>query len=401
MRAVHFGAGNIGRGFIGPMLSGSGYEVCFVGRNKRKIQELQTRRQYPVTLANEDRDSFMVDNVTAINLKDTQEVAEAIAGAEIVTTAVGISALKDIASSIARGIELRLSSKEPSHPLHILACENGIGSSQQLKRSVYRQLEPAFQERADRSIAFPNVMVDRIVPVQKHTDPLAILVEPFSEWVIPRSGMIGNYTDIKGVRYVDSLDPYLERKLFTVNTGHCSAAYFGYLEGYSTIQEAMSDPLLKARVHGVLQETGKLLIERHGFEPAVHEQYIQKMLNRFSNPNFKDQISRVGRSPLRKLAPGDRLVLPAMQAYALGLPTRHLVAAITSALFFDHRNDPEAQRLQDAIRCTGLGNVVAGELGIPVQHPLHSRIIAEYNTICMQYPHMACNGFGSVVQSLS
>lgn len=86
MRAVHFGAGNIGRGFIGPMLSDSGYNVCFVGRNKSKIAQLQNRGQYPVTLANKDRDSFIVDNVTAINLNDTEDVTKAIAEAEIVTT---------------------------------------------------------------------------------------------------------------------------------------------------------------------------------------------------------------------------------------------------------------------------------------------------------------------------
>lgn len=108
MRAVHFGAGNIGRGFIGPMLSDSGYNVCFVGRNKSKIAQLQKRGQYPVTLANKNRDSFIVDNVTAINLNDTEDVTRAIAEAEIVTTAVGISALQDIAETIAQGIERRL-----------------------------------------------------------------------------------------------------------------------------------------------------------------------------------------------------------------------------------------------------------------------------------------------------
>ena len=42
-KAVHFGAGNIGRGFIGLMLVKSGYDVTFVTRNKRKISELQLR----------------------------------------------------------------------------------------------------------------------------------------------------------------------------------------------------------------------------------------------------------------------------------------------------------------------------------------------------------------------
>ena len=384
MRAVHFGAGNIGRGFIGPMLSQSGYKVSFVGRNKSRIAQLQEKGQYPVTLANKNRDSFIVDNVTAINLDDTDDVTKAIAEAEIVTTAVGISALKDIAETIAQGIERRFEQNKNLNPLHVIACENGIGSGQKLKNSVYRHLRQSLKEFADRNVAFPNVMVDRIVPVQKNKDSLEILVEPFSEWVIPRSGMIGDYKDIKGVNYVDSLAPYLERKLYTVNTGHCSAAYFGYLKGYTTIQEAMSDSEIRSRVHGVLKETGALLVHLHGFSPLAHDKYIDKMMERFTNPNFKDKITRVGRSPLRKLSPKDRLVGPAILAHKLGLETSHLVMAMASALFFDCAQDPEARKLQEDIRNYGLSEAIALHLTIPIEHPLHSRIISEYNSIYMR-----------------
>lgn len=392
MRAVHFGAGNIGRGFIGPMLSNSGFKVCFVGRNKKNITELQERGQYPVTLANEDRDRFIVNNVTAIHLGDAENVAKAIAEAEIVTTAVGISALNDIASTIAKGIELRLGSDKPK-PLHVIACENGIKSSKKLKDFVYLHLKQPFREMADRCIAFPNVMVDRIVPVQKNKDPLEILVEPFKEWVIPRKDMIGGYNKIQGAHYVDSLDPYLERKLFTVNTGHCSAAYFGYLEGYTTIQEAMFDPGIRSRVYGVLQETGALLVHLYGFDPAAHHKYIEKMMERFENPHFKDSITRVARSPLRKLSPTDRLIQPAMLASEHGLEVTNLVAAIASALFFDYRKDDEALQMQEAIRKFGLSEVISTILKIPGDHPIHSQIIEEYQKIRLRNPHMTGSSF--------
>ncbi|WP_019911732.1 mannitol-1-phosphate 5-dehydrogenase [Paenibacillus sp. HW567] len=378
MRAVHFGAGNIGRGFIGPVLSNSGYEVCFVGRNKRKISQLRERGCYPVTLANDNRDSYIVNNVTALDLADTEKVAKAIAEAEIVTTAVGLSALKDIGGTIAQGIELRLQNSRNIKPLHVFACENGVNSSEKLKSSVYGHMEQEVKALADSFIAFPSVMVDRIVPVQTHKDPLEILVEPFSEWVIPRTDMIGSYKEIKGVHYVEKLDPYLERKLFTVNTGHCSAAYFGYLAGYSTIQEAMSDPAIVARVREVLEETGAVLIRRYGFTPQAHAKYIDKILERFRNPNFNDKITRIARSPLRKLSPRDRLVYPAMLAHELGLKTSGLVSAMTSALLFHHSPDPEAMQMQEAIRRYGLSEFLSAHLNIPAEHPLHERIIQEY-----------------------
>lgn len=152
MKAVHFGAGNIGRGFIGLLLSKSGYEVTFVDVNDTLVNLLQSKRQYTVTLANEQADSIVVDNVTAIDGKDQALVAEAVAEADIVTTAVGVSVLKHIAAAIAQGIELRLS--RSTRPLHVIACENAIGGSTQLKNHVYDHLSaPAKSRPIGRSIS--------------------------------------------------------------------------------------------------------------------------------------------------------------------------------------------------------------------------------------------------------
>ncbi|MGG1877459.1 mannitol-1-phosphate 5-dehydrogenase [Paenibacillus cisolokensis] len=395
MKAVHFGAGNIGRGFIGPILSKSGYHVCFVARNKKQISELQTRREYPLVLANEDRKSEIVDNVTALSLGESGKVTAQIAAADIVTTAVGISALKDIAESIARGIRQRIKQGNAT-PLHIMACENGIGASQLLKKWVSPYLENWGIQDADRFVSYPNTVVDRIVPVQKHKDPLQVMVEPFSEWVIDRNEIKGELPPLQGVRYSDSLDAYLERKLFTVNTGHCCAAYFGYLEGYSTIQDAMSDPGIRSKVTGVLMETGALLRERYGFDEKKHRLYIEKILGRFANPHFHDPITRVARSPIRKLSSSERLVYPAMQAERLGLNTSGLVTAIAAALLFDHADDPEALKLQEQIRKQGIREVVSHVLGIPFSHPLHGRITAAYRKLCLNYPHLASTGFETI-----
>lgn len=132
MKAVHFGAGNIGRGFIGHMLSASDYEVCFVARNPKKISLLQKRQEYPITLANATQDTTIVHNVTAINVNEPERVAQEIASADLITTAVGVSTLQDIARPIAQGIHLRMKNNNLT-PLHIIACENAIGGSTRLK----------------------------------------------------------------------------------------------------------------------------------------------------------------------------------------------------------------------------------------------------------------------------
>lgn len=399
MKAVHFGAGNIGRGLIAPTLTQSGFDVCFVARNQKQVSQLQQRGKYRVTLANDDRDSFMVHNVTANSISHTQEVAQAIAEADIITTAVGMSALKDIAESIAKGLEFRLKHRRDAVPVQIIACENGLKASDQLKQYILRHLRPASAEQLKSLMAYPNTLIDRIVPVQKQADPLQIMVEPFSEWVIHDIDAIQGLPRIEGVRYVKTLDPYLERKLFTVNTGHCCAAYFAYLEGCTTIQEAMGNPSIRERVRAVLQETGALLVSKHHFDPEIHERYILKILRRFSNANFTDKIERIGRSPLRKLSPHERLLRPALDAHALGLPTGAIVSAIASALMFDTAEDPEAVRIQEHIRAQGIKSTVTELLGLSSSHPLHPDICKEYQRLCMKYPHMARTGFEAMISA--
>lgn len=380
-RAVLFGAGNIGRGFVGWLLSRSGYEVCFVARNEKQISLLRNEKEYTVTLANEKRDSSSVQNVTAIHIQDDPRMEQYIASADLITTAVGAAALPDIAVSIAKGLEKRL--KLHQAPLHIIACENAVGGSTLLKKWVYSYLPKELHAIADETVAFPDTILDRIVPAQTldPEDPLKITVEPFFEWVIQRSALKKGFPGIEGVRLADSLEPYVERKLFTVNTGHCCAAYYGYEAGYSTIQEVMKDSQLRSKVERVLEETSQLLIAKHGFDAAEQRAYVQKTLQRFANPAIKDKVLRVARSPLRKLAASERLVRPAIQASRLGMEVPHLASAIATALTFRHESDLESVIMQISIGQKGVGHVIRKHMAIPDTHPLHAQITEGYKRL--------------------
>ncbi len=109
MLAVHFGAGNIGRGFIGALLSRSGYEVCFVDIQGRLVETIRERRAYKVHLLEEEDNRIDVNHVTALNSRtEPERVIEAVAGADLVTTAVGPSVLKSVAPILTDGLCLRL-----------------------------------------------------------------------------------------------------------------------------------------------------------------------------------------------------------------------------------------------------------------------------------------------------
>ena len=147
---------------------------------------------------------------------------------------------------------------------------------------------------------------------------LDVTIESFFEWVVDRTPFGGAEPEISGVTWVDDLEPFIERKLFTVNTAHAAAAYHGLDRGWVQIREALATPELQAEVRAVLDETKALLVEKHGFTADEQQAYIEKTLKRISNPDLPDTCERVGRGPLRKMSRHERFIGPAAELVERG-----------------------------------------------------------------------------------
>ncbi|NUK30181.1 mannitol-1-phosphate 5-dehydrogenase [Parageobacillus sp. VR-IP] len=370
MLAVHFGAGNIGRGFIGSLLSQSGYEVMFVDINDEVVRLLKEKQEYRVIIADENRQEQLIRNVSAVNSQTEREkVIDYITKAHLITTAVGPHILPAIATILAEGLQKRITINKT--PLHIIACENMIGGSDVLKSHVFAKISETDKPLFETYYGFLNCAVDRIVPNQKNDDPLSVVVEPFFEWVIEKQNIIGDIPPIQGAHFVDDLKPYIERKLFTVNTGHAIASYLGYYKKWKTIQEAMNDGEIRSDVEKALHESGAVLVKKYGWNENEHQSYIQKIIQRFLNPSISDEVVRVARSPIRKLGANDRLVGPATQYYDLfGQVPLGLVKGIAALLLFDYENDDEAVALQKTIQETGVEGALYQYSQLEKDHPL-------------------------------
>jgi mannitol-1-phosphate 5-dehydrogenase len=108
MKAIHFGAGNIGRGFVGLLLHEAGYEVVFADVNAPLIKALQQAPSYTVHEAGEVPAAKVVDNFRAINSSTNEaDLVDEIATADAVTTAVGPNVLRFVAPVIAAGLARR------------------------------------------------------------------------------------------------------------------------------------------------------------------------------------------------------------------------------------------------------------------------------------------------------
>lgn len=366
MKAIHFGAGNIGRGFIGKLLSDAGIAVTFADVNETVVNALIERKTYDVNVVGAECVVEKVTNVTAINSTDPS-IVELIADANIVTTAVGPTVLNIIAKTIAEAIELRLTNGNTT-PLNIIACENMVRGTSQLKAEVFKYLPEYLHAQSDLSIGFVDSAVDRIVPPAEvgETDPLAVTVETFSEWIVDQTQFKGDIPTIKGMECTDNLMAFVERKLFTLNTGHLITAYLGILSGHETIRDAIEDDAVKADVKAAMQESGEVLIRRYGFDRDAHTAYIEKILGRFANPYLRDEVDRVGRQPIRKLSANDRLIKPLNGTLEYVLPNAHLIKGIAAAFLYKNDDDPQAVELQAMFTEKGLAETLAHYSGLAV-----------------------------------
>ncbi len=175
------------------------------------------------------------------------------------------------------------------------------------------------------------------------------------------------------------MPPFIERKLFTVNTGHAVIAYLGYLNGKSTIDKTLADEAIKEQVEATLKETGDYLVKQYGLKADEHNEYIQKIIKRFKNPYLQDGgVTRVGRAPIRKLGPEDRLIRPATEAQKAGLSFTNLAKAIAAALLFDYQEDEEAMKLQSMIKENGMAKVLEDVSKLPKDSDITQEVIKQY-----------------------
>ena len=378
-KAIQFGAGNIGRGFIGALLSKSGYHVVFADVNEEIISKINEDKCYTIHIMDVECKDEKIENISGV-ISTSDEILEEIRTSDIITTAVGPVVLPRIASTIANGIKLRKITGVTSY-LNIIACENAIKASSQLEEEVKKYLNEEEIAYLNEYVGFPNCSVDRIVPPVKSENILDVVVENFYEWNVEEKAFKGEIPKIYGMNLADNLMAYIERKLFTLNTGHAITAYFGYLKGYNTVDESIKDEVIHDLVKKAMIESGQGLIAKYNFDKEEHFKYIDKIIERFKNPYLKDDVARVGREPLRKLNENDRLIKPLMTAKSFNLDIDNLLLGVGAALNYNNEEDSQSVELQNLISEKGVKESLAHVANLAQEQEVLSKVEKYYNEI--------------------
>jgi mannitol-1-phosphate 5-dehydrogenase len=337
-KAIQFGAGNIGRGFIGQLFSQSGYEVVFADVNTLLIDALNKEKKYPIRVVSNARShEIIIEQVRAVNSNDTSRVGDEIAGADIIATAVGVNVFRQLAYPISEGLKLRWQRKN-FEPINIIICENLIDANKILSELVRKALPAEEQALMDSLVGFVESSIGRMVPVMtaemQEGNILRIWVEEYAQLPVDKDGFKGVIPGIMNLVPFSPFGFYIKRKLYIHNMGHALTAYLGSLKGYTCIWQAIEDDTIRHSCRGAMMESARALEKEYGIPMEKLEEHVDDLISRFGNRQLGDTVERVGRDILRKLAPNDRMIGALNNCLKWGIYPDYICRGIAAALRF-------------------------------------------------------------------
>jgi fructuronate reductase len=217
---------------------------------------------------------------------------------------------------LALGLAVRRAHDLPG--VAVVPCDNVPDNGAMVARVVGELAAAADQNSSGSGLAawiaehvsFVTTMVDRITP---HTtdddreavraragvdDPVPVVTEPYVEWVLSGEFPQGRprWEDV-GARFVDDVVPWEHRKLWLLNGSHSLMAYAATIRGHETVEQAISDPVVRGWVEAWWDDAA-----RHLPLPAEEiAAYRAALLDRYANPRIRHLLRQIAADGSQKL----------------------------------------------------------------------------------------------------
>ena len=287
--AIHFGAGNIGRGFIAPILQENNYEVVFVDVNKELIEQINLLQRYKVKSISLNASSdIFVKNISGLLLDDEEFLNEKLAKADLITTSVGPKFVKDIFNLV--------SSTKTEKIQTFIAFEN-----------MYRASTSNSIESGLSKLVLIDAVVDKIVPPQNITS-LDVIVEEYGSIILDNNVNTKPLNESKIVSY-SNYEHEFYKKLWLLNGLHLKLAYFGLSRNIKYIHEILSNQEGLDFAERAIDSLSKAYSLFSNSTEDLKD-FKQTILNRFSMPEIQDEVTRIARNPQIKFSKDERFERP-------------------------------------------------------------------------------------------
>jgi len=353
-KMVIFGAGKIGRSFIGQLFSRGGYEVVFIDSNIPVIDELNLRHKYKVIIKSDHDEIIWVDHVRGVRANYEDEVAGEIATAGIIAVSVGQAGLPSIMPLLAKGL-LKRFQLDPACPLDIIIAENLRNGSDYFRVNLQNLLPGDYP--LNRLAGLVETSIGKMVPIMQKKDIaediLQIFAEPYNTLILDKQAFKNPVPAIEGLAPKENMKAWVDRKLFIHNLGHATSAYLAFVQNpeYIYLYEALANVRIYTAVRETMLQAANILKVKYPgeFTDESLTGHVDDLLLRFQNRSLGDTIFRVGCDLIRKFAPEDRIAGAIRLAVELGLPYGRILYALVCGSRF-RAKDEQGHMLKDDLK---------------------------------------------------
>jgi len=381
---VIFGAGNVGRGNLGDLFSAAGYRLVFVDVDKRLIAGLGEAGGYTHRSVGSEIVERRITDVEGVTADDAPTIVEKLATAGLCATAVGQRHVGEVAPRIAEAVEL-LRERGDGDTLDVIVCENMSHAAGTVRNLVYPLLSDGGRAYAEKHLGLVDADVERMVPNQPadllEKDPLGVAAEWYRVLPVDGRAFKGEPPAVPDLVIDGDFEINHDKKLYINSCGHAIAAYMGYALGHHYIHEAVLDRGIEPVVRGALVASARAIQTKYGKQRGFLAEHVQTFMERMANPNLFDDVLRVGRDPIRKLGPHDRLIGTAHLVSSQRFDANDVALGAAYALRFDDSGDAEAVELQRMLAQKGVESVLTDICGLAAGDEIARKVTERYYEI--------------------
>jgi len=339
-KIIIFGAGKIGRSFIGQLFSLGGYQVVFIDISEETINALNEKREYKVVIKYEKEDETLkIKNVRGLHFSETGKIHHEISNCDLVALCAGQSGLPAIIKLLGSGIMERYKIF-PEKPLDIIIAENLRNAASVISHDLKKVLPAGFP--ISSYLGLVETSIGKMVPIMPDEaikqDKLLVYAEPYNTLILDKKAFKSVLPDVPGLQFKENMKAWVDRKLFIHNFGHACSAYAGfhYNPCYTYLYEVMENKQVRVFVNKAMVQSAHILMALYPGEFTLSglQEHIDDLMARFGNKALGDTVYRVGCDLYRKLSYDDRLLAPFHAGIKNKLNVDMVIKGICFAFFF-------------------------------------------------------------------
>jgi len=380
-----WGAGKIGRGFLGDLFHQAGYQLVFVDRNEQVVKQLNTRPEYSVYDLSDGGGISRVSGYMAVHIPRKEAILGELETCSLMAVAVHPDGFPDTVDMLHAAVCKRMA-EGSGETLDIIVCANMFDPGQRLWEQLVQRLSPKEKAYCDQHFGFVSALTNRLAidPEEelRAQDPLAVVVSGRGVLPVNKLAFKGGLPKTERLSFVDNLPELELRKYYTYNMLHAALAYIGSFQGHTYAYESIADPVVMQMVRGALAEVGEALMNKFGFSQAETDEWNEMGIRMLDNPALKDTLQRLGSDSSRKLAKDERLTGPALLCRDNGIWPYYITKAIAYALLFSPAADVKSQMVSEYARVYGAKEAAKRYCGLESEPELLELIRLHYDRAC-------------------